>query len=247
MNTPVGKHDNYSLLRELTAYEYANRYHTMLRFSNLEDVTRDDIFASILGDLLEDLDSAYEDKWILNPDDYFDESVDIQNTVKQEQLNKNSEFVWNTLLNASSNRAKDKMNKELEEISADKENERIAAALMKSIGSKKYAEMSEQDRQAKILAMKRAERKLSKSSTAQKVLSDFDGDQVAYKAHLEEQRKAQKQAIEAKILALNKKQDSAEKTEELENLKILKRSLRKVFIRFFFSVETSSSAKFLSK
>ena len=206
----------------------------MLRFSNLEDVTRDDIFASILGDLLEDLDSAFEDKWILNPDDYFDESVDIQNTVKQEQLNKNSEFVWNTLLNASSNRAKDKMNKELEEISADKENERMAAALMKSIGSKRYAEMSEQDRQAKILAMKRAERKLSKSSTAQKVLSDFDGDQVAYKAHLEEQRKAQKQAIEAKILALNKKQDSAEKSEELENLKILKRSLRNVFILQFF-------------
>ena len=222
------------MLRELTAYEYANRYHTMLRFSNLEDVTRDDIFASILGDLLEDLDSAFEDKWILNPDDYFDESVDIQNTVKQEQLNKNSEFVWNTLLNASSNRAKDKMNKELEEISADKENERMAAALMKSIGSKRYAEMSEQDRQAKILAMKRAERKLSKSSTAQKVLSDFDGDQVAYKAHLEEQRKAQKQAIEAKILALNKKQDSAEKSEELENLKILKRSLRNVFILQFF-------------
>ena len=50
------------------------------------------------------------------------------------------------------------------------------------------------------------------------------------------QRKAQKQAIEAKILALNKKQDSAEKSEELENLKILKRSLRKVFIRFFCSL-----------
>ena len=234
MNTPVGKHDNYSLLRELTAYEYANRYHTMLRFSNLEDVTRDDIFASILGDLLEDLDSAFEDKWILNPDDYFDESVDIQNTVKQEQSNKNSEFVWNTLLNAGSNRAKDKMQKELEEITADKENERIAAALMKSIGSKKYADMSEQERQAKILAMKRAERKLSKTSSAQKVLADFDGDQAAYKTHLEEQRKAQKQAIEAKIIALNQKQDSAEKTEELESLQILKRSLRKVFQNIVF-------------
>ena len=90
LNTAVGKHDNYSLLRELTAYEYANRYHTMLRFSNAEDVTQDDIYASILGDLLEDLDLEFEAKWILNPDDYFDESVDIQNTVKQEQTNKTS-------------------------------------------------------------------------------------------------------------------------------------------------------------
>ena len=136
----------------------------MLRFSNLEDVTRDDIFASILGDLLEDLDSAFEDKWILNPEDYFDESVDIQNTVKQEQSNRNSEFVWNTLLNASANKAKDKMNKELEDITTEKENEIMAAALMKSIGSKKYAEMSEQERQSKILAMKRAERKLRRVS-----------------------------------------------------------------------------------
>ena len=74
---------------------------------------------------------------------------------------------------------------------------------------------------------------LSKASSAQKVLADFDGDQAAYKAHLEEQRKAQKQAIEAKIIALNQKQDSAEKTEELENLQILKRSLRKVFITIY--------------
>ena len=66
-------------------------------------------------------------------------------------------------------------------------------------------------------------------------MADFDGDQAAYKAHLEEQRKAQKQAIEAKIIALNQKQDSAEKTEELENLQILKRSLRNGFINTIYT------------
>ena len=118
------------------------------------------------------------------------------------------------------------MNKELEQIASDKDNERLAAALMKTIGSKKYAQMSEQDRQAKLLEMKRAERKLSKSSSAQKVLSDFNGNQTAYKAYLDEQRASQKRAIEAKIIALSKKPDTDEKTEEIETLKTLKRSLR---------------------
>ena len=72
LKTAIGKHDNHSRLRELTAYEYASRYHFLLRFSEDEqdNIKQEDIFGSMMGDLIELLDEEYEKQWRRNPDDY---------------------------------------------------------------------------------------------------------------------------------------------------------------------------------
>ena len=222
----IGRTDNQSWLREITAFEYAARYHRMLRFSADEDVQQQDIYASMMADLLEHLDRVYEKEWSKDPDDYFDESIEIQNRAKLEKEAQTSQFVWDILLQASSNRLEQELTEQVELARADEENKRLSSALLKTLGSQRYAQLTERERQSKVMELRRLERQSRQSTHAHKVLADFNGDQASYDLYKQEERQRQRAEIEAKLARL--KASGASETQvadEIATLETLKRSL----------------------
>ena len=228
LTNPIGQTDNQSWLREVTAYEYAARYHRMLRFSADDDIQETDIYASIMADLLEHIDRVFETEWSKDPEDYFDESIEIQNQVKSEQEAKTSKFVWDVLLQSTANRIEQELKEQVESAKTEDENKRLSEALLKTLGSQRYSQLSERDRQAKIMELRRLDRQSRKSNHAQKVLADFNGDKEKYEEYRKQEKERQKAEIEAKIARLKKESttsNEAQIIDEVEALETLKRSL----------------------
>ena len=174
----------------------------MLRFSADEDIQQNDIYASILADLLEHLDKAFEAEWTKDPDDYFDESIEIQNRVKLEADARTSDFVWDVLLLSSSKRLDQELKEQLEEAKSEQESKRLSDALLRTMGRQRYSQLSEQERQSKLIELKRLERQSRASSSVEKVLADFNGNQAAYEQYKNDEKQKQKAEIEAKIARL---------------------------------------------